>query len=823
MSPRAARPRNALHLPRFLAVLVASIAVVIGTVTPIEAATATAASSTSGSTASLARSMTDLTQTGLVKTSLAGFNAGNIISDAVFTNSGTMTEASIQSFLNSKVSKCVVGKDEDGLPFVCLKDLRTATQSKAADAYCKAYSGASSESAARILYKVAQACGINPQVLIVMLQKEQGLVTHIWPSNWRYNKAMGQACPDTAPCDTAFAGFFTQVYGAARQMQIYMEGRYFQWYKAGKTWQVQYHPNKACGTAPVYIANKATEALYYYTPYQPNAAALRADYGAGDGCSSYGNRNFYNYFTDWFGSTQATVAPRTALDEMTAIPGGVRVRGWAFVPGAADITVKIHVTAGGIWKQTVLADQSRPDVATVYGLSDKTTGYSADVTLPSGSTRVCLRAENPRDGSQREIGCKWLNIPDAGVVGSLDAIRLAPGGTFVAGWATDGDSTSPVKIQVLVDDKWSRTLLANKPRADLGASRGFESVISLQPGTRKVCLVAENVGRGSSLSFPCTWLNIPSGDVLGSVASWNAVPQGIQVSGWLLDPDTTAPVRVQVLVNNKWSRTIVADAYSEAGMAQYPQYGTAHGLQQRIPLSAGWNKVCLIADNVGGGAPRDLGCRTTTVYAGDAFGSVDAVTAVAGGASVKGWVIDPDTSDPVKVQVLVDNKWSRTVLASAAYSGLAKRYPAYGDAHGIDVVIPLQSGTRKICLVADAVGSGSALDLGCKWVVVKGNDPIGALESVDASANTVRLTGWAYDSDTNSALKVQLLVDNVWHSTVIAAGPRGDLAVTQPRATSSGFDRIISLAPGQHKICAIAENVGSGSNTQLGCVWRTAG
>lgn len=263
-------------------------------------------------------------QAGIAKTSLAGFNPGNIISDAMFTNKSTMTEAQIQSFLNAKVPKCVVGKDEDGKPFVCLKDLKIATQSKAADKYCKAYTGASSESAARVLYKVAQACNINPQVLIVMLQKEQGLVTHIWPSNWRYNKAMGQACPDTAPCDTAFAGFFTQVYGAARQMQIYMEGRYFQWYKAGKTWQVQYHPNKACGTAPVYIANKATEALYYYTPYQPNAAALRANYGEGDGCSSYGNRNFYNYFTDWFGSTQSSDTVVRAGTDIYFISAGVR-------------------------------------------------------------------------------------------------------------------------------------------------------------------------------------------------------------------------------------------------------------------------------------------------------------------------------------------------------------------------------------------------------------------------------------------------------------------------------------------------------------------
>src|SRR5699024_261440 len=53
-------------------------------------------------------------------------------------------------------------------------------------------------------------------------------------------------------------------------------------------------------------------------PYQPNRAALNAGYGTGDGCSAYGNRNFYNYFTDWFGSTQGgggggTANPRDSV------------------------------------------------------------------------------------------------------------------------------------------------------------------------------------------------------------------------------------------------------------------------------------------------------------------------------------------------------------------------------------------------------------------------------------------------------------------------------------------------------------------------------
>jgi hypothetical protein len=294
MTRSVSRTRRARGTSRLWTALLAVTALVAGLGIPAITAPAPAeASVTSVSSGGAVDSS-------IVQTSLVGFNAGNIISDAVFTNKKTLSEAQIQTFLNSKVGTCQSG-------YVCLKNLKVATQSKSADAYCSGYSGAANETAARIIYRVAQACNINPQVLIVMLQKEQGLVTHTWPSSYRYNAAMGQACPDTAPCDTAYAGFFAQVYGAARQMQIYLEGKWFQWYKAGKTWQIQYHPDRTrCGTGPVYIANKATEALYYYTPYQPNASALRAGYGEGDSCGSYGNRNFYNYFTDWFGSTQSS-------------------------------------------------------------------------------------------------------------------------------------------------------------------------------------------------------------------------------------------------------------------------------------------------------------------------------------------------------------------------------------------------------------------------------------------------------------------------------------------------------------------------------------
>ncbi|WP_318244782.1 LGFP repeat-containing protein [Microbacterium pullorum] len=230
---------------------------------------------------------------------LTKFQPGNIISDAVFYNPNTMTEAQIQSFLNGKVPTCRSG-------YVCLKSKTDITRSIPADAMCNAYAGGGVESSARIIHKVAQACGINPQALLVMLEKEQSLVSDTWPYDSQYRIAMGQGCPDTAACDSRYFGFFNQVHGAAWQLKRYANppgtSNYFTWYAPGKTWNVRYHPNVSCGSSPVYVANKATAALYYYTPYQPNAAALRAGYGEGDGCSSYGNRNFYQLFTDWFGT-----------------------------------------------------------------------------------------------------------------------------------------------------------------------------------------------------------------------------------------------------------------------------------------------------------------------------------------------------------------------------------------------------------------------------------------------------------------------------------------------------------------------------------------
>jgi uncharacterized protein with LGFP repeats len=245
------------------------------------------------------------------------FDPGFIITDEVFYDGDSMSEASIQAFLERMEPECAGANG-----YTCLARYTTPTFNRDAVGanHCGAYAGAASERASAIIAKVALTCGINPKVLLVMLQKEQGLVTKSSPTSFNYRSAMGYGCPDTAPCDAQFYGFFNQVYKAAWQMRQYSIGASTRAYHIGAV-AVRFNPNVACGQSVINIRNQATANLYLYTPYQPNAAAMANLRGTGDGCSSYGNRNFWVYFNDWFGAT-GTIG-YVAIDQAYARWGGV--------------------------------------------------------------------------------------------------------------------------------------------------------------------------------------------------------------------------------------------------------------------------------------------------------------------------------------------------------------------------------------------------------------------------------------------------------------------------------------------------------------------
>jgi LysM repeat protein len=230
------------------------------------------------------------------------FNPGLIISDSVFYDFGTMTVADIQRFLDGRLSACKAAADRPG----CLKDYRLSHPAvEGSPGRCKAMPAKNNISAAELIHDVARACGINPRVILVKLQKEQGLITATDPSPRAYDFALGMDCPDTpSGCSAASAGFFWQLYKGVGQLNYYSNpAGPFTWLKVGSTVSILYQAGRPeCGRQQFVLQNKATAALYYYTPYVPNQAALNNLYGLGDRCSAYGNRNFWRFFSDWFGS-----------------------------------------------------------------------------------------------------------------------------------------------------------------------------------------------------------------------------------------------------------------------------------------------------------------------------------------------------------------------------------------------------------------------------------------------------------------------------------------------------------------------------------------
>jgi LysM repeat protein len=233
----------------------------------------------------------------------AWFNPGQIISDSAFYAPGTMSAADIQRFLNGKVAVCRADPTRPG----CLKDYRLSTPEVVGVAgRCASLPAKTNISAAELIYDVSIACGISPKVLLVKLQKEQGLVTSTNPSPRAYEFALGMDCPDTPTgCSAASAGFFWQLYKGAGQLNWYSNpAGSFTWLRPGATISRPYQANNpGCGAQSFVLENRATAALYYYTPYVPNQTALANLYGVGDVCSAYGNRNFFRDYTDWFGST----------------------------------------------------------------------------------------------------------------------------------------------------------------------------------------------------------------------------------------------------------------------------------------------------------------------------------------------------------------------------------------------------------------------------------------------------------------------------------------------------------------------------------------
>ena len=169
------------------------------------------------------------------------FNPNYIISDSEVLDHTSMTLEEIKAFVNS--------------------------QEGALKNYSVTADDGKTVSAAEVIYDRAVTNKVNPKFLLVLIQKEQSLLTDTAPKQSQYDWAAGYGCPDTGGCNPRWQGFYKQINSAALQFRSYMDEPRLYKYQAGATYTFT-NTNKA--DAAVTPANQATAALYNYTPHVYN-------------------------------------------------------------------------------------------------------------------------------------------------------------------------------------------------------------------------------------------------------------------------------------------------------------------------------------------------------------------------------------------------------------------------------------------------------------------------------------------------------------------------------------------------------------------------
>lgn len=656
----------------------------------------------------------------------ASFQAGNIISDANFYDANGMTEAQIQAFLESKEGAC--GNSN------CLRLKRTDTITRSADPMCAAYTGAAAELASTILFKVQRACGISAKVLLVTLQKEQNLVSATSPSDGTIERAMGYGCPDDPAnighCDPAYAGFYNQVYRAAWQFKRYGNppgtSNFFNWLPVGGTPNILYQANNpGCGSPSVLIQNKATAALYYYTPYQPNAAALANLNGNGDSCSAYGNRNFWVFYNNWFGSpTGQSLSPIGNLEVAATTINTVTFRGWAFDPETAA-PIDVHLYINDKWGGAFAASISRADIAAAYPSYGAAHGFDFTVPIGIGSFQACLYAINVGQGTNQVLGCRTLATPTGPPTGNLEATTLSGNQATMVGWAFDPDAPTPIAIDVYANGVFNSHFIADGDRPDVGtvfpgygAAHGFHVTLPVGGGAQQLCVYAINIGQGSNAPIGCQTVVAPTGPPVGNFESITAANGQASLQGWTVDPDTPlVSLPVHVYVNGAWGGAFTASSTRDDIAAAFPGYGSAHGMQISVPINGGTSQVCVYAINQGPGTNPSLGCKSVTMPTGPPFGHLEAVTPNASGqADLVGWAIDPDAPTSIAVHVYVNGGWGGAFAADGNRPDVGVVYPSAGAAHGFQMSVPVPTGLSTVCAYGINIGPGYNQLIGCQTV-----------------------------------------------------------------------------------------------------------
>lgn len=281
---------------------------------------------------------------------------------------------------------------------------------------------------------------------------------------------------------------------------------------------------------------------------------------------------------------------------------------------------------------------------------------------------------------------------------------------------------------------------------------------------------------------------------------------GIRVSGWALDPETSAPIKVKVGVAGV-VREVTANLSRPDVARAYPGKGSRHGFDYTFgPLDPGLRGICVWVDNtVGRGDDRLLGCDNIQVTDGSPIGNLETVASPSPRSiTVSGWAFDPSTSAPAEVAVTVDGQSAARLTANGSRPdvGRVHKRPRSGFLTQIAAV----PGRHQVCVGAINVGFGQGRLLGCRNVTVAGSTadhgPNGYLDVVQPTGpDSVLVEGVAQDPDGANGLRVRLDVD--------PGTPTAKSSVV-PVVNGRFSVEVNGLSAGLHTLCPVGLDVDGG-------------
>jgi hypothetical protein len=204
----------------------------------------------------------------------------------------------------------------------------------------------------------------------------------------------------------------------------------------------------------------------------------------------------------------------------------------------------------------------------------------------------------------------------------------------------------------------------------------------------------------------------------------------------------------------------------------------------------------------------------------DPNGFVSEVSTVPGSISIKGWVLDLDSSDPQWVHTYIDGIYAGATQASISRRDVQAVYGTATDILGFEDTFAVEPGAHRVCVHAINVGAGNNRLLSCTNVNVPYMNPVGAVGTIEAAGSGVRVRGWAFDpSDKNSSVTIQVSRGSDVVATFPADQPRNDVRdYFRLPDNRYGFDEVVPAGSGTSTYCVRALDIGDdGSTVQLGC------